>query len=216
MKYALISLALLFTGVCLSQSDTAKYALNIHFNNGIAYRTISSDHDVLLNWNENEKMRFVQGGGIQLSRHLGTHISVSTGLVYQQLGHQMDSISGIKGAMQSFNFVQVPISLTYHFTSERRLTPFVSAGFQYGFMVSSRLSYQSETDNRLNSTNNVAEWNRSVYSGVGALGCSIAVYPRNEFNVGLLGQWALNSLTTSDLKRNPYSCSLQLGWRYIL
>lgn len=216
MKYALISLALFFSVVCLSQSDTSKYAFNIHFNNGVAFRSLASDNDILLDWNKREKMRFAQGLGIYFSRQLGTHTSVSTGMAYQQMGHQMDSIAGVETVKQAFNFVQIPLVFSYHFSSERRLVPFVSVGMQYGYLVSSRLSYQSETDNRLNSDNNVSDWNRSIISGLGTVGCSMNVYPRNEFSIGFSGQWALNSIATGEMKRNLYCGSLQLGWKYSL
>lgn len=217
MKYSLFFVATLISTFVLAQTDSAKFALTFHVNNGLSYRTINADNQNLQalvdDLNEVEKVKFVQGFSVGVSRSAGNNLKIQLGMGYQEMGHRIDSLAGMTDMQQTLSYLQFPLSVEYHFMSDRRVTPFVGLGMQYGMLISDKLEYKVTGANRNFETKDAGIWNRNLVSGVGHLGMAIQVYPKNIFTLAIAGQYGLNSATSTELDRNIYGYNLQLGWR---
>lgn len=216
MKYGLIILFALVSVTSIAQTDSSKWALSCHYNSGFAYRNLVIANDNLSPLKESldeiEKRKFAQGVQFGLSRKITEKLSWSTGLGYQQFGHQMDSLDGVTLIKQTLGFIQIPLSIRYQFLGESKISPYISGGMQYGFLISDRLQYKLTSANRLFEERNTGQWNKNLLSAQAAVGIHFHVYPKNILCVGLVGQYGINTVTKSELQRHVYGWGIQMGW----
>ncbi len=216
MKSIIGIIFFLFAARMQAQTDSSRCNLQLGVVTGWSDNVLSHDGERDQLYSDYEKGRMSNGLEILVEKIINNHLGLQSGLRYQTLGYQVDTIAsiGVENIKYSFRTVQIPVYLKYKFSPSSVIQPFVSLGFHYGYMLKSKQEFKLVSNNQSTTSDIKEGMNKSMILGGVNVGFDCKVTNNQGVFVSGEGLYQLNSFATGEVTRSLFNCGVVLGWKY--
>jgi hypothetical protein len=198
-----------------AQTDSSRWNVQLGVVTSWSNNAITEAGDLDRLYSEYEKGRLSNGLEVLVEKPLNKKLSLQTGLRYQTLGYQVDTIAsiGVENIKYSFSTVQIPVFVKYNISSFETIQPFVSLGAQYGYVLNSTQEFKLVSNNQTTSSDIKEGINKSMFFGGVKAGLDWKVITNQGVFLYGEGMYQLNSFSTGEVSRSFYNYGVVIGWK---
>ena len=198
-----------------AQTDSSRWNVQLGAVTSWSDNALTEGGDLDRLYSEYEKGKLSNGLEVLVEKPLNKKLSLQTGLRYQTLGYQVDTIAsiGVENIKYSFRTVLVPVFVKYNLATSETIKPFVSLGVQYGYMMNSTQEYKLVANNQYTITDSKEGMNRSMFFGGIKAGVDWNITNNQGVFVHGEGFYQLNSFSTGEVSRSLYNYGVVIGWK---
>jgi hypothetical protein len=143
-----IFLLLFFIPVFASAQDSTsyKYFVGITYSNDLSYRLSNADDnlsDMKNDFDSLESARYGFSTGVFAGYYLRPELKLQAGLSFTKSGFVIDTLleAGLTNMKFNYNYLELPVRLSYVFRMQRKLQPIVSFGLHAGYLLQQKTTH---------------------------------------------------------------------------
>lgn len=204
------------TTVLYSQKLVSKWAIGFNQSLDASYRITKANSD--LSWlkdqlDTSETWKSGYSSNIQFTYDLNEKFGLSVACSYDSKGEQLKSTSlvDMKYYKTTYRYLGFPVFLQYTYPMTKGAMVF-AAGPELLLSLGNVAHFQMNTSNSDSKLLITTQENKSInFGAIMRLAYQVKLDKSTQLQLGLLYRQQLVSVTSTDVKRKPFSIGLQLG-----